>query len=369
MSGEDNSNTTVFAALDLPTNPNETNARVATRSPAEYAQGTVALSPTVNVTAGVRWTSETKEVDPYRTNPTGCQVPAQYRIPGECLARFPTHDENLSYTVGPDWTIAPGIMLYAKTSRGFKSGGINQRVTNNPLSVAYYRPEEAIDYELGIKSQWLENRLRINGAYYHTDYRDIQRTVTECAPTCFSLTGNAARALIDGVELDATALPYRNLEIRVTGAFTDARYTEFEDAGIDQSFQRFPNTPRWTYSTSAAYTVPTHGGGVRGQLDWSWRGTADLSPEDSPGTVAIVNGAPTAGPGTPDAYRIQRAFGLLNGQLKLDRTTYTIALYGRNILNAQYLSHMLGLVNAGLGYTFAVPGEPRTVGVEFRMAF
>jgi len=89
-----------------------------------------------------------------------------------------------------------------ETSTGFRAGGTNQR--SNPRCLT--APETVTDYEIGAKSEWFDQRLRANLAVYHSNYKDIQRTISVIeAGSLVTEVQNAAAAKINGVELEVTA--------------------------------------------------------------------------------------------------------------------------------------------------------------------
>lgn len=332
-------------------------AEITEKSPAIYGQATYDLRDNLHITGGLRETWEKKKVNAVLLGIVG-----------------KTKGDNLSYLFGVDWNVTPQVMLYAKTGRSYKSGGFNQRMTTNPATQVSYLPETVYDFELGVKSQWFDNRLRANADVYRSDYKHIQRSAIANsgggAPT--TVTKNVGDGKIDGVEVELTALPTREIWLHATVGYTYPRYTSYRDAGFDQNFQKFAFVSKWTYSLSAAYTVPTKVGDLRGQVDYSWRSSYETDPSDSPGTVRIVGGVPLANnPGVPDAYRIQQEYGLLNASLslKLDEHDMSIRLYGKNLTKEKYITQEVSFVGAGLGFGYGAPGDPQTYGIEVSKRF
>jgi iron complex outermembrane receptor protein len=219
----------------------------------------------------------------------------------------------------------------------------------------------------------------VNADYYHTEYRNIQKTVQKEFPpgsgVLNRITSNAAAATIDGVEVEATAIVTAQIRLVASGAYTKPNYTQFFDGanpltgfpGYDESFQRFLGVSKWTYNLSGVYTQPVSFGQIQAQVDWSWRSNVDLSPADSPGTL---RGA-VPGAGTPDAFRIQPSYGLLNASatVTFDQYKLDLKVYVKNLTKQKYDSFLIGLVNSGVGTTSATPGDPRTYGVDLTWRF
>ncbi len=382
--GSNREDTIVFSPLNLPTNPTVNAYKLNDRSYAAFTQATFALTSTVNVTGGLRYTDSKRKLIANDFNAVACQLPPANLIkapavllPGCRVSNF-KKDTNLSYTAGLDWSPTEDALLYAKTSRGFQAGGVNIRPNLNPLSVATYKPEIVTDYEIGLKSQWFDRRLRFNIDYYHSKLKDAQRNALVAPPppavgAGTTILTNAASAKIDGVEVELSATPFPRAFIGLSGAYTNARYGKYLVGGIDQSFLNFFVTPKWAYAITTSYTVPTGVGPLKGQLDWSWRSKQDLFPQDTPGAVngSTAAGVPTLGPGTPDAFRIQKSYGLMNGSLSLtiESIDLEVRVYAKNLFDKRYSPFAFGVVNSGLGVSSAVAGDPRTFGIDLVKRF
>lgn len=356
-----------------------TEAHLDTKSYAGFSQLSYALTDDLQITAGLRYTWEEKIINALGGSGSDsvaftCSLPEALDPDlTSCNVRVPHDEENLSYSLALDYHIKEDVMAYIRTARSFKSGGVNQRIIgNNPLSANPLESEQVTDYEIGLKADWLDGKLRTSAAYYHSLYDNIQRSAVTCAGvSCSSVLFNAAQGTIDGVELELVAIPVTGLRLAATAAYTHPQYDEFESGGIDNAQENFLEVPEWTYSLSAGYVYPLPYADLRGQLDWSWRSEMDMAPQDYPGGIRLVGGVPTAnGPGTPDNLRIQPSYGLLNALVAVEfNQGYEVRVYAKNLLNESYWSHALGNVNGGLGLAIATPGAPRTYGVELKYSF
>lgn len=120
-------------------------------------------------------------------------------------------------------------LYYASITRGFKPGGFaaNEAVI---LEGQRYQEETVTTYEIGAKTEWLDNRVRLNGAVYFNDYRDQQIGVQQQPPgsiTPIPGIANAARVEVWGLEFDGTWLVTNNLQISAAYAWTDAVFESF----------------------------------------------------------------------------------------------------------------------------------------------
>jgi iron complex outermembrane recepter protein len=121
-----------------------------------------------------------------------------------------THSVNLTYDVSDD------IMVYGTWSTGFRPGGVNRRIFQTP----FYSSDTLTNYELGIKSDWADGRLRFNAAAFHQEWDDFQ----------FSFLGqngltevrNAGTATITGIETDITWQPIDQLTLTAAGMFIES---------------------------------------------------------------------------------------------------------------------------------------------------
>ena len=321
-----------------------------------YAQATYAITSKFNFTGGVRYTSERTRLIETSHDAASCTVPGVV-AGAPCLGIFYNQFHNTSYTAGFDYKLTPDLMAYVKTSSGFRAGGTNQR---GP-AVAF-QPETVTDYEVGLKSEWLDRHVRVNLAAYNSHYRNIQRSVYVTYNGAFvTAIQNAASARIDGAELEATVLPVKNFKVSLTGAYTNAGYQKYvglssTGQSIDLSHNAFPNLSRWQVDLAATYTFTQPFGSLASTLDYSYRSTFDFEPDNhSLDSAASV---------------LQSGYGLLNGRIAQTITAWQleVALWGRNLTNKQYFAGANDF-SGQLGFAYTIPGIPRTFGVEVRKNF
>jgi iron complex outermembrane receptor protein len=138
-------------------------------------------------------------------------------------------------------------------------------------------------------------------------------------------------------------------------AYTNASYDKYIDPlGNDLTDQPFQNQPKFVYTLSGTYTIPTNFGDYKGRLDWYWRSSANLFP----------------GGTAPSAFDIQPAYGLLNGRLSVhfDQQKLELSVWGRNLLNQRYIDVVFDQTSS-YGYSNTKPGVPRTYGIELTKSF
>ena len=156
--------------------------------------------------------------------------------------------------VSLSFDVTDAVMTYFSYSEGFKSGGFTQRVfppivagftappgTPDIDLIPTYEPEDVKVYELGFKTALLDERLRFNGAIFHTKYEDLQVQVfNSVAP----VTQNIGKATIDGLELELQAAPGDGWLVEASLSYLDAEYDRIDTGvtliGEDFDFERVP---------------------------------------------------------------------------------------------------------------------------------
>jgi iron complex outermembrane receptor protein len=324
-----------------------------------YGQVTYAIIPSVHVTGGIRYTDEHTELHATSTDgpANACDLPPPYGLNGvACSAIFKNGFTNLSYTGGIDWQVTDTSLLYFSTSRGFKAGGQNQR-GDTLGGFASFAPEIVTNYEIGEKSDFLDHRLRLNIAAYHSIYTNIQRSVLAVLPGDQTVTEiqNAAAATIDGVEIEATAKPVDWLLLGANSAYTMPKYTRYVSDGVSLAGNAFQDQPQWQINLSATYFQPVTLGNLpanfTGTVSFSYQSSVDLSPDNL--TVYSNN------------YPNQPGYGLLNARLALDIPKYktTLEFWGKNLTNRKYLVGDTDVTSA-LGVGIAEISDPLTFGFD-----
>src|SRR5690606_3435840 len=139
-----------------------------------------------------------------------------------CYSDLTEDYEHTSWTVGVDWQVTEDVLLYLKSSNGYRAGGQNMR-GKLTAELKPFGPETVTDIEVGLKSTLFDQRLRLNIAAYRSDYEDIQTSIfvpTQNAlgePATATVVANSGEGVIKGVELEATAALTDNLSANVVG--------------------------------------------------------------------------------------------------------------------------------------------------------
>ncbi|MAC47199.1 MAG: hypothetical protein CMI12_10130 [Oceanospirillum sp.] len=242
-----------------------------TTSYAIYGEADYNLTDDVSVVFGARYTEEEKELNLNQKslNPdfflaTG--IPA-VAFPREDLAFLGpegpiTEDfSNFSVRTGINWQINKSWFTYASFSQGYKSGGFTTRLTApfNPeigiggLTDLDFEEETVDSFEIGLKGEFFDNRIRFNAAAFANSYENIQIVVQRGITPA---NENAGEAEINGLELEFEAIASEDLTINASLGYTDAKYTELDALLAQSEFGAFdksaelPNTPELTASAA-----------------------------------------------------------------------------------------------------------------------
>jgi iron complex outermembrane receptor protein len=345
---------------------------------ATFGQMTLKTTAATSLTLGGRYTYETKRFLPDQyiiSDNTGGQIFALSR----CFVRAapivpPSPDCTADPTLNPDGNrILPftqvsttarqftpsatfdfkpwnDVLTYATYSRGFKSGGFTQRVFPPEPAAPAFSPEFVKSYEVGLKMEGLDRRIRWNSAAFYTDYTNMQILVNEgLAPT----VRNVGRAKIPGLETELEFAPIRRLHLTSAIGYLDAHYEAVPASAAPITVNsQLPNAPRWTGSvfvTADAWT------GAFGKLsldaDWSYKGERFLDAANSPqlrqGGYAIVGAG----------VRLTPASG-----------GWSLSLGGTNLTNKVYLTSGYSDL-AALGSATGAFARPREWYLRGRMDF
>ena len=361
--GTDGSVTDAVAVLN-PIRPNTLDGDVENSSWAAFAQGTYSVTDRLDLTAGLRYTEEKKELVSRNralnqiTQQTVCLLPPGNLPSDQCSAEFSDTFNDPSWLLSADYRVNDNMMVYGSVARGFRGGGQNLRGGTDAASFSSFEPETATTYEVGFKGDLLNALLRLNAAAYFTDYEDIQRSiiVPGSGGNVVTILTNAAEAEITGFEVEAWLYPTANLSFFSTVSYVDFEYKEFDSLGqdgatvIDRSDE--PVTlPEWKYSLSGRYDWNFADSRMAIQVDYAWQDE--------------VNTAPTSV--VPEAVT-RDDVGLWNARIEyaLVERGLTFSLWGKNLSDEEFIASTTDF-SGNIGHTISVVGRPRSYGLTVRL--
>ena len=358
---------TLLAPADSPNQPfgfdTSGGADVDTNSVAAFGQFTWALNDISNFTVGMRWTRDEREGRSFTSGDYGIFNPfslQRYSVTydGAWSAFTPkiTYDVNLE-----DWGNFDSFFVYASAARGFNSGGFAATPTPD-AAVRGYDPEYAINYELGVKTRFWQNRAQVNLTGYHTGYTDLVTGVITVNEAGFPFTAqqNAGKATIRGLELEVTALLTPKLSASLSGSFTDAVYDELISGESDLSGNRIEQTPRRAVNLDVEYATPVREGELAFAVNYSYRSEKTFGQDEAAeaGVTPLTD------------------YAKLNADVSYRAGDWRISVWGKNLTNEQELNFQIGgalegfVFNTLFGidppdatYTAGGLAQPRSFGV------
>jgi len=219
-----------------------------------FAHGVLHLTDRFSLTAGLRYTKESKTYTFDRTNvPAGTPFFAggAFTSPASRTSRF-------DYKLGVDYKVTDDVMVYGQFSTGFKGGGINPRPFT-PAAAVPFGPETLEAYEIGLKSDLFDRLVRFNLAAYRSDYSNLQLSANgfdnNGAPSI--VIANAGQARIYGLEAEMEIRPAYGFQIELSGSWTDF---EIKDLGAAAGVSGgptlasvAPGVPEWKLNAGVQY--------------------------------------------------------------------------------------------------------------------
>lgn len=327
-----------------------------TRSESLFGQGTYPLTDTTNLTLGARYTWDTVDYSGYTTL-GGTDIiidPASGSVATKELGyQKPTGRISLDHKFTTD------VMGYVSWNRGVKSGGFS--VLTTPAELKPYLPESLDAYEIGLKSELWDRRVRLNGAVFDYNFKNIQFQRVQSDGSVITFNGPSAK--LHGAELELEVVPVSNLTLSANASWLHGRIGNFPNAPNTQRLpdgtdnygdpnfnadgNSMPDTPTYSGSVGAVYVVPI-----------------------STGTVSFAAHAYyTESYATEVDNRLRvNPYALLSASIGWADSTdkYHVRLWGKNLTDRYYYSQLSG--QAGLSDAGG-PGEPRTYGITIGVHF
>ena len=356
------------------------------RAFAAFAQASYEIAPKTNLTLGIRYTTEKHYEKGHNVFAFPFPVPAipgtlspGCPVPGPCVTNVvDTHEtwNKPTWRVSLDHHFTDDIMGYISYDRGFKSGAFNVvALTSNQGPID---PETLDAYQAGIKSQLLNDRVRINLSGFYYDYKNIQVTVYTLTS---ALIQNGPRARMWGGDLDAEFRIARGLSL---SAGMEVMHSEFVDYPNALFFYPNPVTvvPPGSNPNSCvlASVNPNAGGNCRVTAsakgkqipvtpEFTGYASLNYSTPVSFGTLdfnfsVYHNGGWFAG--SDNSYR-QKAYTLLNAQIGWQSADerFRVTLWGKNLTKKAYANYL----SVGTAFANQSLAPPRTYGVRLSYAY
>jgi iron complex outermembrane receptor protein len=326
-----------------------------TETYALFSNFDIDLTKTFVLTLGARYSGETKRASVrglVSQAASSCSLAA-----GECTSfNFTDSHTWHAFTpkVGLQWNPDSTTNVYAYWTKGFRSGGYNLRQTNLLAPPGPYDQEVENSFEIGVKKQFFERRLRFNFALFQNDYQNLQRAIFQSSPTIgiSQTTVNSADTRIRGVEVEAQATPVEGFRISAHAGYLDNQwqtiYFHLSGAGpvtpADYALE-LPFLSPWSYGVNVGLTVPAGSGEIAFNASYDHR---DRTPSNDANTGILK---------AVDRIDANLTWRLGNG--------LAFSVYGKNLTN-EATTGLNNPLTFTPGETIAPLNKGRILGLEVR---
>jgi len=292
--------------------------------------------------------------------------------------------DNFAPRVGFNYNVTDDVLLFAFWQRAFKSGGFVNNASEYTTFVQPYGEERIDNFEIGVKSEWLDRRLQINANIYYQKLNGLQRQVIRPANNTTgqeTFITNAANARSYGFELELIAIPTDGLTLNANLAYNDIKYTSYcadldgPEATEVPSNGRAVCGPGATELPNGTWIVSTDFQDVPLQfapkviINFGW--TYDF-PVGNMGNVSIGNSFTYTGKmnvtGVPFPYSDRRSMLLVDAQIAWEHPEgrYRVAVWGKNLTNEV---ERLSVTPVAFLFSFEQGTQPRTYGITLTADF
>jgi iron complex outermembrane recepter protein len=325
------------------------------------------ISDSINLTTGLRYTTEDKTIEIYRVNPTNpndglADVPGLGAANGE-VGNYSANELDYRISLSKRWS--ESLMTYATVSTGYKGGGINPRAFFAE-QVTSFDSETSTVYELGFKSDLVDNSVRLNGATYFNNYKNYQVSLQSCPgfgpdrPDGSPFAGGPCAMFVNigdveiiGAELELAADLTDELSIDASLSYIDFKIKTINPAYIDAISPDAvaPFMPETKWSIGAQYLNEIgENGSVSVRVDASYQDDIYTSLSNSPGSFL-------------ESYTIANA--KVTWRNKSDDLAIALAI--TNLTDKYY--DLTSFAFASAGAVLATPARPRELSLSFTKRF
>lgn len=353
------------------------------KSKAIFAEGTFKLSDRLSLTGGIRQTWDDKtwhgrqqtfipaleggfDLGISIDEPLDASV---YNFPAG-VVQVDDKSNELTYRVNLGFEATDDVYIYATHATGYKGGGFNDQIGGFAAfgdDLDAFReaaratdPEKAKSYEVGIKSELLDNRIRANLTGFYVEYFNLQKQlnvpiVVNGNPNQVTIFVNAASATVKGFEAELTAKPVDSLTLRGVVGYQDGKYDEYDapGAGYDLATAPLDRAPKWQWTADATYAAPLNNDlklVMNGSVAYQSRNLFTQSIDE------------------PEGNTFLNARTLVNASITLadsdDR--YYLRLIGQNLTDKRYRTASQNVAGLWLNSQY---GAPRYFGIELGVNF
>ena len=304
--------------------------------------------------------SQWTQTIPYTASASYLQYSTAFNPPGGVTPTFVQKNTNVSLKAGVDWKPSDDWLAYFSFSQGYRGAAFNGQAFNAPSELNFASPEKLNSFEIGLKSAFWNRRAEFNVALFHYDYRNQQFLDTFLLPggagTGFH-TVNAPKSRVDGAEFELRLRATDDLEIRSGLGLLTTKYQELSLHGVNLSGNTLIQAPNYN---------------VNATVDWRFAhwssGDLHLMLDANSYAKQYFDAQNTARVAQP-SYTIAGARASFDSAAKQG---FSAGIWIKNLANRQYISYGLAQRDpsqGGLGFDYAIIGEPRTYGIDLTYKF
>lgn len=319
---------------------------------AAFGQATLHIGDELDLTAGARYTRDEKRaIQSGTTTDAAPLIAVPFTVDNSAV--YTSFDPRLVVT----YKFTPDINVYASYSTGFKSGGFQYVPFAASQANVLFRPEGITTYEIGLKSEFMDRRVRFNLAAFKYDYTNLQvsRIVDLGGGVAASLIDNAASSKVKGVDVEIVLRPSDNFDVSVAYGYLDAKYDRYVASAVaDYSGTRLVRAPKHTINVGAEWRVPFGDNHMSLRADYAL--LSDFFHE--PGEANPIFGGASS-------LAAEDGYGLLDLRASVDFGQFRVTAFATNVLKTDYRRTVFALGSTASDY----PGQPRIVGAKVGYSF
>ncbi len=343
---DDSKNRDLSASIGGPKLPGTDETETENKSIAVYGQATYTpVGSAFHVTVGARYSEDQREAVRNNTNSSNPFIDTKYKKEFDNF--------NPSLTIAYD--VSDSVNIYGSVVTGYRSGGTSTLSYEEFLFQEGADEETIVSYELGIKGEYWNRRVRLNAAVFDMEYQDYQGSI-QTGPTPADRDNlNLGDASIRGAEFDLTALLSESFTLTLAGGYLD---TSLDKDSIDPNtgapptplVDELPYAPELSYSASLDYTRTVFNGLLlQANINYYYE-------DESESGIVLGTSNRNDNYGLLDASVSLSQFRFANGDVK-------VSIWGRNLTDEEYAVSDIGAF-ADFGASGISPfGDPRTYGV------
>ena len=326
------------------------------REMAVFGNATYYFTPDIDLTLGLRYAHNEQEIE---ERSRGLLVdPSDLETFVPEISSSP-EDGVLTYLAAARWRFSPGSMAYARVASGYRPGGprsVPLGVTPPPGFTDSFESETLWNYEVGLRTSFLDNRASLSAAAYYIDWKSIQGFIqVGDAELLLGVFGNAGDAVSKGFEVELEVRPTDGLSLGAAVGYSHATLERADPTFGATEGDTLPYAPRWTVALNGEYEQPV-GRGWNAFIGGNYRYISDhFTNYESLAFTDPRQGIPLEG------------YGLLDLRLGLRSENFDITLFVKNATDEYAL--IADTTPTFFGPAFVSRTTPRTFGISFGQNF